>query len=211
MRHGLFAGKIARPPRSPLPLPTALKVTDDPAIEAVALIARYVASSVHRTLACPLASLVTEVALSAPLPLVALHVTVAPLTGAPDALLTVTTSGDASVDDSVPCCASPLVLAIVFADGGGGGGGGGAGALGGGLSPGVVGVAAAHATVAVTTNTSRANFGMRMGVATIWGAGRAARAGPRVYAIASPRTTKRSISRQPQKARCHRQRAPTRR
>jgi len=167
VRHGLFAGKIARPPRSPLPLPSALKVTEDPAIEAVALIARYVASAVHRTLAWPLASVVVVVALSAPLPLATLHVTVAPLTGARDALLTVTTSGDASVDDSVPCCASPLVFAIVFADGGGGGAGGGAGALGGGSPLGVVGVAAAHATVAAITNTSRAIFGMRMRVANV--------------------------------------------
>jgi len=105
-------------------------------------------------------------------------VTVVPLTDAPDALRTVTTSGEASVDDSVPCCASPLVFAIVFgegggaggAGGGGAGGGGGGGALGGGSPPdigGVVGVAAAQATVAAMTNTSRAIFGMRMRVADV--------------------------------------------
>jgi uncharacterized membrane protein YgcG len=148
-----------------------VNVTVAPAIAALTLVARYVPSIVHRTLACPLASVVVDVALSVPLPLAALHVTVAPLTATPALVLTVTTSGDASVAASVPCCASPLAFAILFGDGGGAGGaggGGGGGALGGGSPPGVVGVvgvAAAHATVAAMTNRSRAIFEMRMGVA----------------------------------------------
>ena len=103
VRHGSVAGKIARPPRSPLPLPRAVKVTDDPVIEAVTVVAMNVLSSVHRTLACPFASVLLVLALRRPLPGAALHATAAPFTGAPAAFVTVTTSGPASCDDIVPC------------------------------------------------------------------------------------------------------------
>ncbi len=111
VRHGSFAGNTARPPRSPLPSPRAVKVTEAPVIEAVTAVARKLPSSVHRTLACPFASVVLVVELREPFPAAAAHVTVVPLTGAPVELLTVTTSGAASCDDKVPCCASPLVFA----------------------------------------------------------------------------------------------------
>src|SRR6478672_2014834 len=112
VRQASPAGKIGRAPRSPLPLPSAVKVTDDPAIDAVTEVARNVLSSVQRTLACPLASVVVIAASVDPFPLATVHDTGIPLAGAPCASDTVTTSGAASVADSVPCCASPLALAM---------------------------------------------------------------------------------------------------
>jgi hypothetical protein len=153
VRHAFDAGKIALPPRSPLPLPSAVKVTEDPAIAAVTDVARKVPSSVQRTLARPLASVLLDAALNTPFPCAALHITVAPLTGAPADVRTVTTSGKASIDDNVPCCPSPLVFAITFAcnvfppDVSG---------------PGVVGVAAAHAMVATNSTTAGAVLMMRI-------------------------------------------------
>jgi hypothetical protein len=123
-------------------LPSAVKATEEPVIEAVTEFAMNVASSVHRTLACPFASVALVLALSVPLPGAAFHVTVTPLTGAPAELVTVTSSGAASIDDIVACCASPLVFAITFPctvfplDESG---------------PGVIVVAAAHARVAMNS------------------------------------------------------------
>jgi hypothetical protein len=102
-RQGLSAGKNGRPPRSPLPFPSALKVTDAFGIAAVTDVPRYVASSVHRALACPLASLTLVPALSAPLPGAADHATVTPDVGAPFASTTSTTSGAASAAPIVAC------------------------------------------------------------------------------------------------------------
>src|SRR2546430_8754030 len=149
VRHAFDAGKIGLPPRSPLPFPSAVKVTEAPAIEAVTEVARKVPSRVHLAEACPLASVVLNAALSAPLPGAADHVTTTPLTGAPAALVTVTTSGAASVDDKVPCCASPLVLAITFA----------CAPVPPDVSvPGVVGAAAAHDTAAENSRSSSTIF-----------------------------------------------------
>ena len=112
VRHASLAGKIARAPRSPLPFPSAVKVTDDPVIDAVTAVARKVLSSVQCTLACPLASVSVVVASVDPFPLAVLQDTCTPAAGAPCATDTVTTSGAASLADNVPCCASPLVFAM---------------------------------------------------------------------------------------------------
>jgi hypothetical protein len=121
--------------------------------------------SVQRTLACPLPSVVEEDALNDPFPDSTLHVTVAPLTAAP-ALVTVTTNGAPSTEDSVPLCASPLDFAMRRGCGGlAGGAGGGGGATGGAAGtspPGVVGVDAAHAIVAENSNSARAIRKMRI-------------------------------------------------
>ena len=184
VRHASVAGKIALPPRSPLPLPSAVKVTEDPVIEAVTEVSMNVPLSVQRALAWPLPSVLLALALTVPLPGAVVHVTVAPLTGAPAELVTVTTSGAASTDDIVPCCASPLLFAITVARGP---------VLPLVSGPGVVGVAAAHARPVMISRRSRMSLGKCMSGRRCVRARREQRASRQSI----PPTTMRSISWQP--------------